>query len=160
MPFLKTMNASLRYKTTLQLPFVIVWLALASLLLCLAPLCNAHHHTLLTATTHIQQNIHNHQRYDLLSKINNFPRGGGLLAGYNPFGYKITTLGEDFLKFDGSRDSDIGCLLSTLRARKRVASIKEQWLEIMRVSKSGQNMRIYRQLQALLDFCLQAGLID
>ncbi len=90
------------------------------------------------------------------------PRGGGTLipAGYNPFGYKITSLGEEFLKFDGSLDSDVGRLLASLKQRKRFATIKEQWLEILRVSKTGQSMRILRTLQELIDFCLKAGLID
>ena len=90
-------------------------------------------------------------------------RGGGTFVpgGYNPFGYKITALGEEFLKFDGSVDSDVGRLISTLKSgRKRYSTIKEQWLEVMRISKSGQNMRIYRMLQELLDFCVKAGLVD
>lgn len=37
--------------------------------------------------------------------VNDIHRGGGLIpAGYNPFGYKITPLGEAFLEFDGSRE--------------------------------------------------------
>jgi len=90
------------------------------------------------------------------------PRGGGIIpGGYNPFGYKITAFGEHFLQFDGSLDSDVGRFISTLKSgRKRFAVIKEQWLEVMRVSKSGQNMRIYRKLQELVDFCVKAGLID
>lgn len=90
------------------------------------------------------------------------PRGGGFIpAGYNPFGYKITELGEQYLKYDGSLDSDVGRFISTLKSgRKRYATIKEQWLEVMRISKSGQNMRIYRMLQELLDFCIKAGFID
>jgi hypothetical protein len=35
--------------------------------------------------------------------VNDIHRGGGLIpAGYNPFGYKITPLGQAFLEFDGS----------------------------------------------------------
>jgi hypothetical protein len=94
---------------------------------------------------------------------NAIPRGGGYLipAGWNPFGYKITTLGETFLSFDGSLDGDVGRFLASLKSgRKRMAAMKAQWLEVVRVSKSGQTMRVYRQLQELLDFCLRAGLVD
>lgn len=91
------------------------------------------------------------------------PRGGGYLipAGYNPFGYKITPLGEEFLKFEGSLDCDVGRFIASLKkGRKRFTTIKDQWLEVMRVSKSGQNMRIYRTLKDLLQFCIRAGLVD
>jgi hypothetical protein len=94
---------------------------------------------------------------------NAIPRGGGYIipAGWNPFGYKITTLGEAFLAFDGSLDSDVGRFLaSTKSGRKRMTDLKAQWLEVLRVSKTGQSMRVYRQLQELLDFCLRAGLVD
>ena len=90
------------------------------------------------------------------------PRGGGWIpAGYHPFGYKITTLGEEFLKYDGSLDSDVGRFLASLKSsRKTVSALKAQWLEILRVSKQGQTMRIYRQLQDLLNFCLKSGFVD
>lgn len=91
-------------------------------------------------------------------------RGGGwwyIFSGLNPFGYKITALGEQFLAFDGSHTCDVGRFLSSLKAgRKRKVTIKAAWLEIMRASKSGQAMRIYRTLDELLLFCLKAGLID
>ena len=88
--------------------------------------------------------------------------GDGLLpAGWNPFGYQITTLGQEFLKYEGSLDSDVGRFLASMKAsRKTKAAIKSNWLEIVRVSKTGQAMRIYRQLDDLLQFCLKAGLID
>ena len=89
------------------------------------------------------------------------PRGGGLLAGYNPFGFKITQLGLDFLDFDGSLDSDVGRFLASLKSsRKKRGVIKEQWVEIVRVSKSGQSMRILRTLDDLIAFCLSAGFLD
>ena len=81
-------------------------------------------------------------------------------AGYNPFGYKITLLGEQFLEFGGSLESDVGRFLASLKERKTMATIKTTWLEIVRVSKKAQSMRIYRVLQELVDFCLKAGLID
>ena len=93
-------------------------------------------------------------------------RGGGfglsslVPAGYNPFGYKITELGEEFLGFEGSLDSDVGRFLSSIRTRKRFDAIKSQWLEILRVSKKGQSMRIYKSLQELIDFCLAAGFLN
>ncbi|MGK3747452.1 MAG: hypothetical protein ACI90V_014316 [Bacillariaceae sp.] len=94
-------------------------------------------------------------------------RGGGGLssfvpAGYNPFGYKITELGSQFLEFDGSLDSDVGRFLASVKTtkRKRFATIKSQWLEIVRVSKKGQSMRIYRNLEVLIAFCLKAKLLD
>jgi hypothetical protein len=90
-------------------------------------------------------------------------RGGGWLipAGYNPFGYKITSLGEEFLSYEGSLDSDVGRFLASLKSeRKRFATLKGQWLEVLRVSKSGQSMRIYKNLQELVTLCLKMGLID
>lgn len=90
-------------------------------------------------------------------------RGGGFLpAGYNPFGYKITALGERFLEFGTTcLESDIGRLLASLKSkRKTLATIQTEWLEIVRISKKGQSMRIYRSLQDMIDFCLAARLID
>ena len=81
-------------------------------------------------------------------------------AGYHPLGYKISDLGIKFLEFDGSLDSDVGRFLASLKQRKSTAALKAQWMEILRVSKKGQSMRIYRQLQDLTDFCLQAGFIN
>ena len=91
------------------------------------------------------------------------PRGGFfkiIPGGYNPFGYKVTKLGLTFLEFEGSLDSDVGRFLTSIRARKRLPDIKAQWLEIVRASKTGQSMRIYRTLDDLITFCLQAGLLD
>jgi hypothetical protein len=93
-------------------------------------------------------------------------RGGALSsfvpAGYNPFGYMITELGSQFLGFDGSLDSDVGRFLASVKTtkRKRLDTIKEQWLEIVRVSKKGQSMRIYRNLEDLIAFCIEAKLLD
>ncbi|KAI2494074.1 hypothetical protein MHU86_20478 [Fragilaria crotonensis] len=87
------------------------------------------------------------------------PRGGGLLpGGWNPFGYKITELGEQYLGFHGSLDSDVGRFLASLKTRKSAATLKAQWVEIIKVSKQGQSMRIYRMFQELLQFCLAADL--
>ncbi|KAL7470527.1 hypothetical protein ACHAXS_010780 [Conticribra weissflogii] len=92
-------------------------------------------------------------------------RGGAiniLPAGYNPFGYGLTDLGRKYLEFNGSLESDVGQFLSTLKSGKRKTSstLKEQWLEIVRVSKKGQSMRIYKRLDEFIDFCLSAGFID
>lgn len=81
-------------------------------------------------------------------------------AGWNPFGYKITPLGEKFLSFEGSLNHDVGRLLASLKVRKRFSILKAQWLEVVRNSKTGQSMRIYRTLEDMLKFCLEAGLID
>ena len=80
----------------------------------------------------------------------------------NPFGHSLTDLGTQFLGYDGSLDSDIGKFLSTLKGgkRKTAAVMKEQWLEIVRVGKKAQGMRIYRQLDDIIEFCLKAGFID
>ena len=101
----------------------------------------------------------NHQNINAVFVIS---RGGGWFfpPGWNPFGYKLTSLGEEFLKYDGSINSDVGRFLAGLKQRKRFYKIKEQWLEILRVSKSGQSMRIYKQLNELIAFCLKANLID
>lgn len=87
-------------------------------------------------------------------------RGGGMLSGWNPFGYGLTDLGTQFLSFEGSADSDVGRFLATFKSgRKRKKTLKDQWLEIVRVSKSSQSMRIYRLLDDLWQFCIQAGFL-
>ena len=88
--------------------------------------------------------------------LNPFP------SGYHPMGYGLTDLGKQFLDFDGSLDSDIGRFLASLKSGKRKSQsvLKEQWLEVVRVSKQGQSMRVYRQLDDLIAFCLKAGFID
>jgi len=93
-------------------------------------------------------------------------RGGGAAlgfpSGYNPFGHALTDLGTAYLSYDGSLESDVGTFLSTLKGgkRKTAATMKDQWLEIVRVSKKGQSMRIYRKLDEMIAFCLKAGFID
>ena len=73
----------------------------------------------------------------------------------------MTELGHEFLKFDGSLDSDVGKFLTSLKiGRKRWTALRAQWLEMVRVSKQRQYMRIYRKLEDLLQFCLKAGLVD
>lgn len=90
------------------------------------------------------------------------PRGGWTVfpAGWNPFGYKMTKLGEEFLTFEGCRDCDVGRFLASLKGRKSWKTIKDQWLEIVRVSKQGQSLRVYRGLETLLNFCLRAGFVN
>ncbi len=88
-------------------------------------------------------------------------RGGSIFAGYHPLGYGITQLGLQYLEFDGSLDSDVGRFLAGFKSgRKRQSVAKEQWLEIVRVSKTGQSMRIYRKLDELIAFCVKAGFLS
>lgn len=90
-------------------------------------------------------------------------RGGVYLipAGWNPMGYKITALGEQFLSLGDSLECDVGRFIASLKAsRKRRSVIKDSWLEIVRASKKGQAMRIYRSIDELIDFCIKTGLID
>lgn len=88
-------------------------------------------------------------------------RCGSIFAGWNPFGYGITKLGLEFLEWDGSLDSDIGRFLASFKSgRKREKQLKQQWLEIVRVSKQGQSMRIYRKMDDLLAFCVKAGFLS
>ncbi|KAL3791118.1 hypothetical protein ACHAW5_004536 [Stephanodiscus triporus] len=108
------------------------------------------------------------------SRVSSLPRGGAAAAaaaafnpfpaGYNPFGFGLTDLGKTFLDFEGSIESDVGRFLSTLKSgggkRKSASVLKDQWLEIVRVSKTGQSMRIYRRLDDMIEFCLKAGLVD
>ena len=89
-------------------------------------------------------------------------RGGGYIpAGWHPYGYKITELGEEYLAFEGSLDSDLGRFLASLKTkRKTVESLKDNWVEVVKVTKSAQSMRILRKLYEYIEFCLKAGLID
>ena len=94
--------------------------------------------------------------------VDGLPRGGGWMvpSGWNPWGYKLTSLGEEFLSYGGSNDGDIGRFLASVKTRKRLSEIKNNWLEVVRVAKTGQSMRIYKNLTAIIEFCLKAGLID
>ena len=95
------------------------------------------------------------------SCVEQVPRGGGWIpAGYNPFGYKITQLGEQYLSFHAALDGDVGRFLASLKTRKSKSALKAQWIEIVKVSKTGQTMRIYRTLDDFLKFCVAAGLIN
>jgi len=90
-------------------------------------------------------------------------RGGGWLflpAGWNPFGYKVTALGEAFLKYEGSTDGDVGRFLASVKERKTKAALKQNWIEVVRVAKTAKAMRIWRQLDDLISFCLRAGFLD
>ena len=97
-----------------------------------------------------------------LSHTLDIPRGGSWLpAGYHPYGYGITDLGLEFLKFEGSLDSDIGRFLASLKTgRKKRIVLREQWVEVVRVSKKRQSMRILRTLDDLFEFCIHVGFID
>jgi len=124
------------------------------------------------ATDHSKGNIfHRRQHFpkrdlDTLATVATLRGGsaGGFFfipAGWNPLGYKITELGEEFLSFEGVLDGDLGRFLASLKAgRRRTKALKQSWLEIVRASKTGQAMRIYRQLDDLLLFSLKAGLIN
>jgi hypothetical protein len=98
----------------------------------------------------------------ILSQTLDIPRGGSWFpAGYHPYGYGLTELGLEFLKFEGSLDSDIGRFLASLKSgRKKQKILKEQWVEVVRVSKAGQSMRILRTLDDLIEFCIKVGFID
>mmetsp|Transcript_795 Transcript_795/g.3290 ORF Transcript_795/g.3290 Transcript_795/m.3290 type:complete len:140 (-) Transcript_795:1521-1940(-) len=95
------------------------------------------------------------------SAVESRVRGGfNPFAGYHPFGYKITPLGEQFLAFNGIRDSDLGRLLSSLKSRKTYSTIKREWIELTRFSKTAQAAHIMKSLREMLDFLLAARLID
>ena len=96
------------------------------------------------------------------------PRGGaaafGFPAGWHPFGYALSELGERYLAFEGSRDGDVGKFLSSTlsgrKSRKTRKELRDYWREITRYSKKRQSMRIYRTIDDLIDFCLDAGFMD
>ena len=95
-------------------------------------------------------------RIDTITQL----RGGGLLAGMHPFGLILTPLGERFLATEGARDCDIGRFLASLKSRRKTkAAIKSEWLEVLRYAKSAESSRIYRTLDTLLQFCLDAGFL-
>jgi hypothetical protein len=81
-------------------------------------------------------------------------------GGLQSSSLKITELGEQFLEFGGSLDSDVGRFLASLMQRKTLATMKKQWLEIVKVSKKPQSSRIYQTIEELIDFCLKSRLID
>lgn len=104
-----------------------------------------------------------HKRVEILRDSQTFlkiSRGGFLPSGYHPLGYALTELGKQFLQYDGSIESDVGRFLASLKSgRKTKSTLKAQWLEVLRVSKTGQSLRIYRILDDLITFSLKAGFI-
>ena len=104
----------------------------------------------------------------LATATERIPRGGaaafGFPAGWHPFGYALSELGQRYLAFEGSRDGDVGKFLSSTlsgrKSRKTWNELREYWREITRYSKKRQSMRIYRTIDDLIDFCLDAGFID
>jgi hypothetical protein len=127
-----------------------------------ATLMQAYNHPARTTTTTNSAIPSSSTHHNILSSTLLIPRGGGYLpAGWNPFGYAITDLGLEFLKIDGSLDSDVGRFLASLKkGRKKHGILRDQWVEIVRVSKSGQSMRILRTMDDLIEFCLKAGFLD
>lgn len=110
--------------------------------------------------TETSRTISKEKNYDIFNTLGNV-RGGSLLTGWHPLGYGLTELGMEYLSFDGSLDSDVGRFLASFKSgRKRFTVLKDQWLEIVRVSKTGQSMRVYRKLDELLNFCIKAGFLS
>ena len=119
-------------------------------------------HTTTPSHNHVEVLSENRKR----EQISCVPRGGfccslrSFFAGWNPFGYGLTALGKEFLEFEGSLDSDVGRFLASLKSgRKSKKTLKDQWLEVIRVSKKGQSLRVYRTLDELIAFCVKAGFI-
>lgn len=81
-------------------------------------------------------------------------------SGYHPYGYQITPLGEEFLSFQGSLDCDLGRFLASLKQRKTTYALKTAWLEVVRNSKTGQSMNVYKSIDEMIKYCLKAKLID
>ena len=110
--------------------------------------------------TETRRTINKKEQYEIFDTLGKL-RGGSMLAGWHPSGYGITELGLEYISFDGSLDSDVGRFLASFKSgRKRFSVLKDQWLEIVRISKTGQSMRVYRKLEALLNFCVKAGFLN
>ena len=118
--------------------------------------------TSLDKPTPIVSNSNSNSNSNSLSQALAIPRGGiWFPAGYHPYGYGLTELAQEFLKFEGSLDSDIGRFLASLKSgRKKKAVLKEQWIEVVRVSKTRQSMRILRTLDDIIEFCMKLGFIN
>ena len=117
-----------------------------------------HHHELKLHDNHpiVDTRTPNHKN-DITHKTLSL-RCGSIFAGWNPFGYKITDLGMEYLAFDGSLDSDVGRFLASVKTTRKSAKVlKEEWLSIVKVSKKAQSLRIYRKMSELIAFCLSAG---
>lgn len=139
-----------------------------------------HFHAAITAATHQQRKIRqdvttNHQctsttyhkrqrqRLSFLTRKIVALRGGGwkcIPAGWHPYGYQITALAEAFLAWEGSKESDLGRFLISLKDRKTRYAVRTAWLEVLKNSKSAQAMRIYKNVDDLIRFCLKAKFID
>lgn len=92
-------------------------------------------------------------------------RGGYIPAGWNPFGYKLSDLGERFLASEGALDCDVGRFLASFKStltggRKSRSSMKGKWLEVLRYAKTEESSRIYRTFDELLQLCIDAGFIS
>ena len=73
-------------------------------------------------------------------------------------------MGKRFLALDGSNQSNLGQYLGTWKSTltkgpKSPNEIKEKWLEILRHTKTKESSRIYRTIDILYQFSLDAKFI-
>lgn len=123
----------------------------------------AYRHALIT-TSSLDRLVNNRPRGVSSLRIVYDLRGGCIPAGWNPFGCKLSELGERFLASEGARECDVGRFLasfkSTLKSgRKSRSSVKSEWLEVLRYAKTEDSSRIYRTLEELLELCIAAGFL-
>ena len=76
--------------------------------------------------------------------------------------FRLTPIGDAFLKMDGPVQADVGRFLSSLKVGEQLtrSRIETNWAEIARISRDAQSMRIYNKLEALIEFCVDNKLIE
>ena len=77
--------------------------------------------------------------------------------------YRISSLGEEFVKIDGPVPADIGRFLTSILQAKDGLSklaIEENWETIVRLSGDTQSQRVLKKLDEIIEFCSKAKLIE
>eukprot|EP00980_Cylindrotheca_fusiformis_P008421 scaffold1784_cov116-Cylindrotheca_fusiformis.AAC.1 len=77
--------------------------------------------------------------------------------------YRISSLGESFLKVDGPVVADVGRFLTSLIRFKDglpKAAIQQNWSDIARLSGDMQSERIHENLDDIISFCLASRFIE
>jgi hypothetical protein len=76
--------------------------------------------------------------------------------------FRITSMGKAFLEIDGPVQADTARFLSSFQSEESLtmAGMKSNWDLVVRVSRDAQSRRIRYNLELLINFCMEAHLIE
>jgi hypothetical protein len=77
--------------------------------------------------------------------------------------YRVTKVGETFLRMDGPVQADVGRFLASLvHAQDGLSNqaLKQKWENIARLSGDSQNDRILENIDDMIVFCVTSGLLN